>query len=487
MGVKYAHQLTHSIKGLSIGNIETIAKKRFVSSIYYDDKKSRIQQPTIDVDVSWLYRSKNKIAEENRMSYIVDICLEFCRNGMVVVLVCDGSHRHHSKRASIERRAEMYNNMIQGLMHRSELMRLHKDRISATTTEERERILSLEQKIAKTIKQLEEADQQASKMDVGDDFYLSLCAYIDGIENKHYGNRNGKFFVIKSKFQADSVIAQRLVNGISDIAFCNDSDLATLAGKECISISRYKISSKKINNIEIFVACESAISLIKKWLAINDRTHDITIELSVCPVFDGVDCPRCRALIAVSLGCDVYPSGVRMLKKAELYSVISENIQNNADSIELYNKIFEFVFQVHWKPNKKKNISVEYISDMNEARIKFRSRVNIFVDAILFEPSNYESKYVAIYCTEQTEDQLNKAPIYINNTKPLCLHKYIEDFAGDQTNTPELDRVFIYGADSELSVCVGPGNGSHVCLSSENLCKCSICNQTCCYSCVFGE
>ena len=107
MGVKHAHKLTYSTKGLSLSRVELLAHARYLE--VKNNKKikvKRMQQPTIDVDISWLYRSKSNILEENRLAYVINICLLFSRAGFLVVLVCDGRSRHHSKRATIERNSK---------------------------------------------------------------------------------------------------------------------------------------------------------------------------------------------------------------------------------------------------------------------------------------------------------------------------------------------------------------------------------------------
>ena len=247
MGIKHAHKLTHAVEALSLGNVEVIARHRFsVNRLQHNDTIStpRLNQPTLDIDVSWLYRSRNSITEENRVTYIFNICLQFTQIGISVVLVCDGDQRHHSKRATIERRSKMYNNSIKGYVTRSKLMCISKERLLAANNTIKQQLLEEEKKLSMQIKSLEKADQ-ASKIDVGHEFYLSLCAYVDGIPNKDFGNKGARIYVIKAYFQADSSLAYRLINNISDMSFCNNSDLAMLTGKKCLSIKNFKIQNKK--------------------------------------------------------------------------------------------------------------------------------------------------------------------------------------------------------------------------------------------------
>ena len=133
MGIKHRHELTHSISGLSINRLDLIGQY-----LYKLPKSNpniqRFQQPTLD---SWLYRSKNKITENNRLRKVIDICLAFARVGFAVVLVCDGAQRHHSKRASTERSSKLYNNTIKGYIARSNLMQLVKERLQSDNIAEK--------------------------------------------------------------------------------------------------------------------------------------------------------------------------------------------------------------------------------------------------------------------------------------------------------------------------------------------------------------
>ena len=311
MGIKYAHQLTHSLGGLSLSRLHLIAQHRFLlSKTQTTTNNQRLQQPTLDVDISWLYRSKNKIVQANRIQHVIDICVEFVRVGFAVILVCDGVNRHHSKRATIGRLAKSYNNSINGYIARSKLMQLSKQRQQTDLISEQNAITEEEKTLTKQIQSLESQDQ-ASKIDVGEEFYQNLCKFVDGIPQKELGNQNGKLMVIQAEYQADSVIAYRLINKISDISFCIDSDIAALTGIDCCSIKSYKYSNKQVSDIELFFADKSSLDYICNYLEINDLTPGIKINISKCAIFDGIKSLELRSLVAVGLGCDVFPMGIR--------------------------------------------------------------------------------------------------------------------------------------------------------------------------------
>jgi hypothetical protein len=56
-----------------------------------------------------------------------------------------------------------------------------------------------ESNLSKKICSLEQSDQSA-KIDVGQDFYLTLINYINGLPKSNFGKSNGKISVIQAEF-----------------------------------------------------------------------------------------------------------------------------------------------------------------------------------------------------------------------------------------------------------------------------------------------
>jgi hypothetical protein len=154
---------------------------------------------------------------------------------LYVVLVCDGPIPHHSKRASTERVSQLYNNTINSYIAQTELMQLMQQHCCSNDATEIATIMIEEANLSKRIRTLAASDQSA-KIDVGQDFYLTLINYIDGLPKSDFGESNGKISVIKAKFQADSILSYRLLNNISNLCLTIDSDIAALAGLKCVCI-----------------------------------------------------------------------------------------------------------------------------------------------------------------------------------------------------------------------------------------------------------
>lgn len=245
MGIRGAHTYTHSISGVSIGELYQLAlsRKKANNQTVHDQNDNLDYTPTIDIDASWVYRS-SVISIENRMLWMINIAIDLAKTGFIVVFVCDGSIRHHSKRATIDRKSKLQKFIIDGYLNRTELMRLADKRQECTSIEEINIMVNRETILSKKIKN-QEKNQQSSSIDVGDDFFNDISNAINDIDIKKNAIRNDCIFVIKAKFQADSVLAYRCINRISNVIFSSDSDLAALCGNCCVGIKTFKFNMKK--------------------------------------------------------------------------------------------------------------------------------------------------------------------------------------------------------------------------------------------------
>lgn len=244
MGLNGGHSYTHSISGVNLGELYQIALARSNAnnqSAVPDDVI--VNTPTIDIDASWIYRSSSAIID-NRMKWMINFVLEFVKIGFIAVLVCDNDVRHHSKRATIERKSKYEKTIIDGYIRRTELMKLAEQREKSNNVEEINLIIKQETALSKKIVTMD-TQQQATSINVGEEFYNGIKQAIEDVTDAQKGNRNGNLLVIKAKFQADSVLAYRCKYGFSNVILCSDSDLAALAGNHCLGIKSYKYNDKK--------------------------------------------------------------------------------------------------------------------------------------------------------------------------------------------------------------------------------------------------
>ena len=100
--------LQNGVKCLS--TIDNIPIAGFMHLLRYYCEKNDFHstQPIIDFDMNWLLMNKSKPTDsiKTRVDKVVDILVAFSKCGCVCVPVCDPENRHHSKRASVERRAK---------------------------------------------------------------------------------------------------------------------------------------------------------------------------------------------------------------------------------------------------------------------------------------------------------------------------------------------------------------------------------------------
>ena len=115
MGINGAHKLTHQITGVSMEELLKIVQAR-------RERRGKKEQPTIDIDVSYVFRKLTYKHMKVRVLNILRLCDMFCQSGVKVVLVCDSNIRHHSKRATCNRQVEKYKKKIELYNARCELI-----------------------------------------------------------------------------------------------------------------------------------------------------------------------------------------------------------------------------------------------------------------------------------------------------------------------------------------------------------------------------
>jgi hypothetical protein len=246
MGIKYAHKYTHSIKNLNLNQLYFIATEK-IKQCKTNDIEC-FPTPTIDVDVSWIIRGHCKGSIEDRIVHLLNISNAFTEVGFLVHLVCDGVFRHHSKRATISRLTEAQKKKIDLVINKSQLMLLMENRQDTDSIVEKNEIIETQTAIQSKIRSLENALQRSS-FQMGDDFFINLLNSINFYNNN-------KITACQALFQADTVMASRMVSKNTHVLLTSDSDQAALLGPDCLCIKDFKIKEEKkkikIDNIEIF-------------------------------------------------------------------------------------------------------------------------------------------------------------------------------------------------------------------------------------------
>lgn len=311
MGITGAHELSHSVKGLSVQDVYNI-------SSYIRKQKNIDTQPTIDLDASLIYRS-SKLSIDNRMVQFIDICCHFSRAGFAVFVICDGAIRHHTKRATIQRQASLFSTKVKSYLLRVRLMSIAENKKATTDAAQSLALETEESNVSSQLKLCERKTIQSS-VDVGQEFFKMIETHVKNIPSLDKGTKNGSITVLQAEFQADSLLAHRIVKNISDMVVSSDTDLLAHAGHKCLGIKiyNYVMKGKKsgIDNIEVFAA--DILMLQDIVAALRIKMTDKSVKITKYPIFEGVLSPKTRALLAVGLGCDVYKNGVRGVTKVLL-------------------------------------------------------------------------------------------------------------------------------------------------------------------------
>ena len=403
MGLRGANSILYSITGLSIKALKEIACSRASD----DERLVRI-----DVDCSWvahkLAAKSGHCSEAGEMT--AEVLHLLSKAGFVVTPICDPLHRHHSKRASVERIAKKEKARLTALFSRYELIALSQKMglptLTAQEKAETEKEIESLNKIVKTSEK-----KASSNGGLSSSFVSDLELALDGID-AHMINEH-QCFVEKVQVaysQADALIAQRSVEGKSHLILANDSDFLTLVGGKCVTIRDFSVRRGRGNRktdatiADFAVACCTAetYATILAALSLSEEQKIKKKNLPKFPLFDGYG-HRFRATVAVIMGSDVLVGGVKDIGAAKIALKI-ENYKKDhiGRSIEDVDEELLRKHIVSWVCQTKK-----IKEEIFEA----------FVDAFLYEPAN---------TTESVE--AGKALVYVHEVPLASLPKYLEGF-----------------------------------------------------------
>jgi hypothetical protein len=232
MGIKYAHQLTYGINDITLHDLYKIAIARIPVD---NDNRAIRQRPCIDIDCSLLVRTRGNNNLVSNTTYIINVCRIFQHVGFDVMVVFDGVVRHHSKRTTIQRQSECDRKRVEIIIHKSSLMNIIQQRRTVDSIEERNKLLLEEADIKKKIKTIERVIQQTT-IDVGEKLFKNFSKQLEKLTN------NNNIWCCQALFQADSVMAGRIISGKTDILLTSDSDQAALLGEQCVSVKKLNLN-----------------------------------------------------------------------------------------------------------------------------------------------------------------------------------------------------------------------------------------------------
>ena len=321
--------------------------------------------------------------------------------GFVVTVVMDGNARPDCKRASWERRKDdsliKTNRMYCRLKMLEMSSRLENE---AMNEEKRNEIKNQLHLYNEATKSLEKKCNRLGMSTRFCDLLLQRLSFTKAFQM----NENGGFVspkIIKAKFQADYVIALRSLEKKNDFIYSSDSDFAGLLGNDCVLIDKVqntggrllkkknskkeKKNAKENKKKEILLDATSfAVTLsgvinrrmseLRQRLEQREKNSKVIWTRAKLPLFE--DKPqRLRALIALTLGCDVF-QGIKQCGPTMIKNIL-EKINNEKDPSEsMITSAFESFLERRLRNNERKNSDATSIKCL----------INILVESFLCEP-----------------------------------------------------------------------------------------------------
>ena len=366
---------------------------------------------------------------------VVSIAKEFVEAGIDVIIVCDNQNkRHHSKRATIQRRGVIERGKIQLVEKRIILSNL----LRSSTSSSPDSLKNIKT-IQREIKKLEKGTGQILPTD-----------FVEQIQQQvqHYeSNRTSKsIIVVIAPFQADPEVARRVICGDADCIVSIDSDYQMLLGSS--TPNDITIRHIILNNSTLKIRTAVLVTGQKKvrdWIAEVLPTADnkpYFPKAPPCPIFDKLNDPTCRAMLAVALGSDVFCGGVNKFGPQKAYTIKQQIDKLDSDA-------------------KKQQHIISSI-------IKYKTDTNININALLC--------YTQALLYELTCDGY-----MYKDDKPERLDAYLKEFKCYETTTIT-DGVSIL-------TCPGLNNNNHSEHNFIPFCEgeylCNKCNKIYCQYCTY--
>ena len=109
MGLKCGNSINYSLINLNMDQLMRLARYRMDRRA---SSSSGNRLPVIDMDASWIIRRCN-LQPSMRLNYLFGMCLAFISEGCCITIICDGDVRHHTKRSTTKRTADLHQESIE--------------------------------------------------------------------------------------------------------------------------------------------------------------------------------------------------------------------------------------------------------------------------------------------------------------------------------------------------------------------------------------
>lgn len=451
MGIANCAELLWNAKNLELKDIYILFEHMF--------PERRGKAPRLDIDVfnvcRTLYSTTNKRYGEMLVDF-TDLCDALAhKGGFFVTLVLDGTHRHHAKRSAWDRKAKKEFALIDSFYDRQLAMIIGSKIDSGRATDEDRNTMTTLTKEARILE-----NRTFEAMDFPETFKEDLYKRLVSNGSFNTNDNNSGLVnedIIENKFQADSVIAYRALNNLSDAHWSTDSDYVSMIGSNTINVTDIKIKNKTkkkdaiIESFRIIGGCNEQYGKIKNNVLKSDTI--IWSEAADHPLLS-TDNYLIRALVSVVLGNDyMLGNGILGIGVVGMSRLVKKMEEVTGNTVRQY------------------NVTDTNIIDM----LQYRT-----LRQYICEESGISSDdLVTLVMAQIAEPYIDKKENYnYMYGVPPVLPEYLKEYKkSDTANIPEI----IPG--SKLCNCCGIKGKAHPFLESEGAFKCVSCDSTYCASC----
>ena len=380
MGVKSGSEALYHMTGLSRADVAAICRG------LYEDRRGTdgftMSQPTIDGDSNNIccVIARNS---DNKSVLVGAYYRDWALCGLNVAPIVDGDVRPTCKQATNVRIANKEKARIRGHVLLKEVHTMRRNIVNGVYSSDE--LADVKKQIAKKEKQsrtsLASADHKMPQ-----DFAEALEDVLVNDLCVRSPNNTGGFVssVLKAKFQADAAIIGRFVNGKTLMAITSDSDMPIVAGDSFIALKDFTKDGK------MTLVSTSKDTLQLAFIHLPEESKEfVRIENASCPIFEGVQSRKMRALMMVTLGCDVYGPGVKGVGPPRLVQILNQ-LKETITSVDDASILDERLFK-----------ALSNYTSTNSG-LGFDT-VRTLIQAIMFEPTNYTSIDNATGETEMVE------------------------------------------------------------------------------------
>jgi hypothetical protein len=422
MGIQGQGSLLFKSKEIEFNNIIYLIEHRHAER-ERSGLTSRLR-PKVTIDASLIgYKYLGTSLHPSNGVHI--ICTALANRNIDVLIVCDPPTRHHSKRA-------YYQRVGKNEMERLKIMLCRMELSCAGNDSEKIR------QISDDIRKLEKGESRTS-------LPANFVERLQELVSTYDSGGKGVMSVEIAPFQADPSIADIALSGGCDAILSGDSDFAMYVGPGGPDkFGDIMIRDVKINQKQSTV---TSCSLVTGQEAVASKIEDILISKGLSnvfqtrpkyPLFNEVEDPKMRALMALALGCDALPWGVPGVGASSLHNLLQACNWNDSQDLHL-----EFATK---------------LASLKKSVVRDPNALLCLANSLVYEKTTSEIGYM--------------------HHAPNTIEKYNEAFAAVET------QVF---DGPPMVICKGCNGHEHAFLEAEGVSSCATCKASLCRFCTWED